>query len=71
MIIEVQKGLDWFNWSSENQYHTSANITHYIILVLYIRHILYYSRLGTYFVITVSGFMIARSNKIIRIFVLC
>ena len=23
VIIEVQKGLDWVNWSLENQYHTS------------------------------------------------
>ena len=23
VIIEVQKGLDWVNWSSENEYHTS------------------------------------------------
>ena len=36
-IIEVQKGLDWVNWSLENQYHTSTfNRNIFCELLLYV-----------------------------------
>ena len=41
-----------------------------IQLPLYIRNILYYSRLSTDFVLNVSDCIIACSNKIVRVFVL-
>ena len=60
VIIEVQKGLDWFNWFSENQYQTSTTLVCSIVLNMSQQNhshlvIIFYNHHNLYSVVHISS----------------